>query len=369
MAAPFSRRGFFEALPIRSRIMLMGFIFFIFAPAAILLISPFKYDRSALCLTTYALMGGLTAIGYAYSFLHDYRVLAAVVPAQALWFIIPLWFPQDFRAGFTPSMHGALLVAMIVTAYVLFIIFFQNEGVRTIRMQTELSLARQIHTTLIPPIVGKFGRIELYGHSVAGAEMGGDLIDLVERDGMADVLIADVSGHGVKAGVIMAVVKSAFRTRQRSQCRLDELYRDVNAVVCELASSGMFVTAASLRFQEDGNAVFCGAGHGPILHFRMETRGVDSLESQSPPLGVLKDEPFTATPLACRTGDVFLMMTDGLYEVFSGAGSMLGQGPIGRMFQESAGLPLVDVYETIMGAVRSYGKQSDDQTLLLIRVL
>ena len=116
MAAPFSRRGFFEALPIRSRIMLMGFIFFIFAPASILLISPFKYDRSVLCLTTYSLMGGLTAIGYAYSFLHDYRVLAAVVPAQALWFIIPHWFPQDFRAGFTPSMHGALLVAMMALA-------------------------------------------------------------------------------------------------------------------------------------------------------------------------------------------------------------------------------------------------------------
>jgi serine phosphatase RsbU (regulator of sigma subunit) len=368
MAVQLTRRGFFAALPIRSRIMLMGFIFFIFAPASILFISPFKYDRSILCLATYALMGGLTAIGYAYSFLKDYRMLAAVVPAQALWFIIPHWFPQDFRAGFTPSMHGALLVAMIVTAYVLFIVFFQNEGIRTIRMQTELALARQIHTTLIPPIMRRTGRLELFGHSVAGAEMGGDLIDVVERDGTADVLIADVSGHGIKAGVIMAVVKSAFRTRQRSECELDALYRDVNAVVCELAGAGMFVTAATLRFPPEGCAIFCGAGHGPVLHYRARTKTIEFLESQSPPLGVLKSEPFVVCSIECSTGDVLLMMTDGLFEVFSSKGLMLGQEPIAQLFQRAANQPLPALYESIMSAVRSHGAQSDDQTLLLIKI-
>lgn len=364
-----SRRGFFTALPFRSRIALMGFIFFIFAPASILVISPFKYDRSFLCLAAYALMGGLTAVGYAYSFLHDYRMLCVVIPSQVLWFVIPHWFPQDFRTGFTPSLHGALLIAMIVIAYVLFVVFFQREGVRTIRMQTELSLARQIHSTLIPPIVGSFGRLELYGRSLASAEMGGDLIDIINGPAATDVMIADVSGHGVKAGVIMAVVKSAFRTRLRSDCELDALYRDVNAVVCELAGAGMFVTAATLRFRPDGHAVFCGAGHGPILHYRSAARKLDMLESESPPLGVLDSVPFTARNVDIQPGDVFLFMTDGLTEVFSNQGTMLGQEPIEQVFKQSANRPLADAYSTIMEMVQAYGPQSDDQTLLLARIL
>ncbi len=84
MGVQVSRRGFFAALPIRSRIMLMGFIFFIFAPASILVISPFKYDRSFLCLAVYALLGGLTASGYACSFLADLRLLIVVIPSQVL---------------------------------------------------------------------------------------------------------------------------------------------------------------------------------------------------------------------------------------------------------------------------------------------
>ncbi len=199
--------------------------------------------------------------------------------------------------------------------------------------------------------------------------MGGDLIDVVLHDGAVDVLIADVSGHGIKAGVIMAVVKSAFRTRLRSECDLDALYRDVNGVVCDLAGAGMFVTSATLRFKPDGIAVFYGAGHGPILHYRTTTRTCDSLESHSPPLGVLEDEPFSAKTIKCQPGDVFLLMTDGLPEVFSSKGAMLGEAPIERLFEQLADRPLADVYAAIMDKVQTHGPQSDDQTLLLAKVL
>jgi len=369
MTKGISRRGFFAALPVRSRVMLMAFVFFIFAPASILVISPFKHDRSLLCLATYALMGGFTAAAYAYSFLADLRFLFLVIPAQALWFIIPGWFPQDFRTGFTPSFHGGILIAMIVLAYVLFVVFFQHEGVRTIRMQTELSLARKIHSTLIPPLEGLFGRLEVYGRSTPGAEMGGDLIDLVQRDGSVDVLIADVSGHGIKAGVIMAVVKSAFRTRLRTGCELDTLFADVNAVVGELAESGMFVTASAMRFGGAGEALFCGAGHGPLLHYQTASRSIARIECESVPLGVLEDERFATKPIMCGPGDLFLLMTDGLTEVFSPRGRMLGDQPIEDVFRGAADRPLTEIYDKVMGLVQNHGPQSDDQTLLLVRVL
>lgn len=366
MASDSTRRQFFAALPLRSRITLMAFIFLIFAPASVLIISPLRYERSFLCLGTFALLGGLTAAGYAYSFLHDRRALFVVIPSQALWFIIPFWFPRDFRTGFTTSIEGAILVAMIAGAYVLFVLFFQREGVRTIRMFTELSLAKQIHSSLIPPVDTKIGRLEIFGRSIAGAEMGGDLIDVVHRDGATDIIIADVSGHGVRAGVVVAMVKSAMHTRLRQPCELGGLFRDLNEVVCELASAGMFVTAAAIRFAQ-AHPGFCGAGHGAILHYLAANKSLRFLESDSAPLGVLPGEEFKEQSIAVQSGDVFLMMTDGLTEVFGRGGAMFGQAPIEALLREMGDRPLAEIYDATMKAVSDFGPQSDDQTLLLVR--
>jgi serine phosphatase RsbU (regulator of sigma subunit) len=236
-------------------------------------------------------------------------------------------------------------------------------------MQTELALAQDIHATLIPPITRTTRRLELLGRSIAGAEMGGDLIDVVERDGRTDLFIADVSGHGVKAGVIMAVVKSAIRTRHRTAETLDELFRDVNAVVGELAGRGMFVTAACLRVEQDGRASFCGAGHGPVLHLRATDGRVEAVESEHLPLGVIGGEIYESKSLLLGAGDVLLFMTDGLTEVFDRAGKMFGQPPIERLLAAHGRRPLAELYDVIMSAVRAHGPQADDQTLLLARLL
>jgi serine phosphatase RsbU (regulator of sigma subunit) len=129
----------------------------------------------------------------------------------------------------------------------------------------------------------------------------------------------------------------------------------------------MFVTGAAVRLEGD-RGEFCGAGHGPILHYSEESGALELLESESPPLGVVEDEVFAARSVSFRTGDVFLLMTDGLTEVFASNGSMLGQAPIERLLCSLADRPLSEIYAGIMAAVQSYGRQSDDQTLLLMRV-
>ena len=70
------------------------------------------------------------------------------------------------------------------------------------------------------------------------------MLDVVEEGGRTDVFVADVSGHGVRAGVVMGMVKSAIRTRLRAGGAVDEVLRDVNEVIYELTSPELFVTAA-----------------------------------------------------------------------------------------------------------------------------
>lgn len=358
----------FQSLSVWSLVKLLGFVFFVFAPAAILVISPFSPQRSWAAILAFAGFGGLTAVGWLAAFTLNRRLLFLLIPSQAFWFYLPLLFPRDFRTGFTFSVEGSLCIAMIVAGYLLFVSFVRTEGLRTARMQTELALARQIHANLIPPISQTTTQLELYGRSMASTEMGGDLIDLIEGGGQTDLLIADVSGHGVKAGVIMAVVKSAVRTRRRTASSVHEMFRDVNQVVGELAGPGMFVTAACVRLNGRGVAEFCGAGHGPILHFRHADGSIAAVESEHLPWGVLENEEYATREVRLGAGDVLLFMTDGLTEVFDGRGRMLGQAQIEGLLRDHAALPLDQLFERIMGFVAGYGPQGDDQTLLLARV-
>ncbi len=361
--------GFFDRLSPLSRLKLLGFVFFTFAPSAILVLSPFSPRRSWLSLAVYAAFGGLTAAGWLYATAINRKALWILIPSQAFWFYLPRLFPKDFQTGFTLSIEGCMCIALIVTGYVLFVMFIRTEGTRAVRMQAELDLAQQIHETLIPPIDLTSDRLEVFGRSVAGAEMGGDLIDVVERDGSTDIFIADVSGHGVKAGVVMGVVKSAMRTRLRAGGGVGELLRDVNAVICELTVPEMFVTAACLRVQGGGQAVFCGAGHGPVLHKRHASCDVVEIESGQLPLGIIETEHYEGRSVPLDRGDVLLFMTDGLTEVFDGTGRMFGQAPIERILAIGGQRTLSELYEEVLAAVRAHGPQSDDQTLLLVRVL
>ncbi len=362
------RSDFYRSLSPRARLTLLGAVFCIFAPLAILVLSRFADRRSLIVLLLWAALGGLTATGWAYAFMRSRKVLWVLLPGQLLWFAIPMIFHEDFRTGFTLSPEGIGCVLLIVGGYVLFVSFIRGEGTRRIRMQVELRLAQQIHESLIPAISRITAQLELFGRSLASSEMGGDLLDVVEEGGTVGVYIADVSGHGVRAGVLMGMTKSAIRMKLRASDALGDLLTDVNHVICDLASSGMFVTAACLRFDGTSSVGFAGAGHGPVLHFHSATNTLHFLASDHLPLGVAQDETYEDQSIAVTSGDAFLLMTDGLTEVFDRQDRQLGQEAIEAEFLRNAALPLPDLYAAIMEIVAQHGPRSDDQTLLLIRV-
>ncbi len=368
MKADAERSSLYRSLSVWARLTLLGAVFFTFAPLGILVISPFAERRSLIVLFLWAAMGGFTAAGWAFAFMRSRKILWMLLPSQLLWFVIPLVFRADFRSGLTLSLEGFGCVALIVGGYVLFVRFIRGEGARRIRIQAELQLAQQIHASLIPSVSRTTAQLELFGQSLASSEMGGDLMDVVEEDGKVGVYIADVSGHGVRAGVLMGMTKSAIRMKLRASDAIGDLLTDVNRVICDLASPGMFVTAACLRFDGSSTAGFAGAGHGPVLHFQAVSRTLHQLESEHLPLGVTQDETYDRKAVAIASGDVFLLMTDGLTEVFDRQGRPLGQEAIEALFIRNASLSLPDLYAAIMDVVTRHGPRSDDQTLLLARV-
>ena len=180
--------------------------------------------------------------------------------------------------------------------------------------------------------------------------------------------VADVSGHGVPAGTLMAGLKSAARMGLRAPASISELLEDLNAVLLEIARPNMFATAAGLRLPTKGDATYALAGHLPVLHLRASTRAVDRLTNGQVALGILAGAAYSETAVTLREGDTLALVTDGLTEVEDRGGRELGLDGIEAVLRAQGDEPLDRLLDAILAAAREQGPQLDDQTVLLVRI-
>jgi phosphoserine phosphatase RsbU/P len=296
----------------------------------------------------------------------------------ALQFFLEYWRhriqgPPRSLAGETGILQHQLVVlgmgAMlsIILGYLLLILFVRRLGMSYFRVQAEVKLAGEIHAALVPAIQKRTGQFEFYGISQPSGEVGGDLVDVTETQDKWTGYIADVSGHGVSSGVLMAMFKTAMRTRLQEGDSPAQALDGVHRALFPLKPSNMFVTVAALQSNGANQIHFASAGHPPVLHYHRISRSITEYPPNDAPLGLLDGQKFSESTIESSPGDVFLILTDGLSEVFDRHGKELGIEPIRSAFAEHAELPLPDMVARLRAVARDFGAQSDDQTVLLAR--
>jgi serine phosphatase RsbU (regulator of sigma subunit) len=371
-----SRRGdWWSSIPAASYAVFLGAVFLMFLPAGLLGdVVSLGAGPSARVAASMMASGGL-AVGYVAASRRPRWLLVVV----AVHLLVVTRFDRVFAPGTLPLSGAALearlrtetniVVVSLSASFVLLSQFVRQEGTRYVRAHTEIALARDIHRLLVPPISRRVGRFEFCGSSVSSGEVGGDLVDLVESDGRWIAYVADVSGHGVGAGLLMGMVKSAARTELRRPQPMERLLGSLDRVLIDLKKPEMFVTFAGIQFDGAAELQFSVAGHLPILHYRRSAAAVDELSLQQVPLAMFGERSFAASRTTCAPGDLFVILTDGLTEVFDRRDREFGLDGVKDLVRAHALEPLRDLQDTLLAAARAHGPQLDDQTLLLIRVL
>jgi serine phosphatase RsbU (regulator of sigma subunit) len=202
---------------------------------------------------------------------------------------------------------------------------------------------------------------------VPSGEVGGDLVDVVAIEGDWLGYVADVSGHGVASGVVMAMVKSGARMHLRRELDVARLASELNEVLCTLLEPDMFVTAALVLGRTDGRLDIASAGHPPVLRVGAADRRPEPLISSGVALGVMPGQLFLKREVVAVKGDVFLLLTDGFTEVFDEADEEFGMTRVEQIVAERVDDPLEAIADAVASAVRAHGAQMDDQTILLAR--
>lgn len=306
--------------------------------------------------------------------------LRRLVPVLLLMTLVGVWLAVriSFHSPAPPDMEAmkrrvvfdatGILVGTVF-GYRFLVDFIRTEGVATVRMQTELALAHGIQATLVPTLSFRVDRFEVYGQSIPSTEMGGDLIDAVESDGTLLTYVADISGHGLAAGQLMGMLKTAIRVSLQFRQQPTAVLESADRVLPAVKEPNMYATLALLYFDGSSEAEYSLAGHPPILHYREPTGDVARLAMEQFPLGLMPGGRYSSRRVRYSPRDLFLMMTDGISEVPDANDDEFGLDRLEQLLRENAGQPLPQLWELIMGEVKRHGVQQDDQTLLLLRVL
>ena len=199
-------------------------------------------------------------------------------------------------------------------------------------------------------------------------EVGGDLVDFVATAAGWWGCLADVSGHGIKAGVLMGNLKTALRLGLGEGHSISAMLGRANRVLPAVKETEMYATVAAVRHTGAGLIEYALAGHLPILHYHGARKLVSRCRMEQFPLGLIPACKYESATVACEAGDLFALLSDGIVETENAIGSEFGLERIERILMDDGAHPLKDIAKTIMSEVAAFGIRRDDQSLLLIRM-
>ena len=238
--------------------------------------------------------------------------------------------------------------------------------------ERELEIARQVQVRLFPQTRPVMRTLDYAGGCAQARHVGGDYFDFLPiAEGRLALVVADTSGKGMGAALLMALLQANLRAQHRAApSDLPGLLAAVNRQFYENSGDNQYATLVLLDYADDGRRLrVVNCGHFPAYLLRADG-GVEALESTATVLGLF---PEWTTPVEERTlapGDQIVLYTDGVIEARNTAGEEFGHDRLFDIIRASAALPVEKAVTAIHEAVRAFcgGHPEDDVTVVLARV-
>ncbi len=242
------------------------------------------------------------------------------------------------------------------------------------RLDEEVALAREIQMSTLPTEMPQVQGYDVHGQFIPASHAGGDLFDLVILGGKLFILMGDATGHGFGPALSATQMQAMLRVAFRCGADLNEAYRHVNNQLEEDLPDDRFITAF-MGFLDPGEhrVRFHSGGQGPILHFKADGEHCEWHRPTTFPVGILElDDAGETQTLAMDSGDVLVLLSDGIFEYENRQGAQFGEERVSQLLKYHHRLPAAELARQILNAVFEHGKgvtQEDDITLVLVRRL
>lgn len=235
------------------------------------------------------------------------------------------------------------------------------------RQRSEADIASRIQQGLLSPNYAYLRNCGIKAVMKPAKSVGGDLYDYFELDeSRTMIVVADVSGKGIAAAILMAIVLTLIRQYAKIGYGPSDILKNVNLTLSEENSNLMFVTAfVAIYNSATGKLTYSNAGHN--LPYLIHNGPVRLEASGGTPLGLFADEEYEDAEVEMADGDSVFLYTDGVTEAVNGNGEFYGTDRLEKVLKETSGTIKKYYVEAVEESLRSFAgetEQNDDITML-----
>ncbi len=259
-------------------------------------------------------------------------------------------------------------------------------GLRTLlKLERDMQLARKIQRDTIPVHLPQSPKYQLACWSEAADETGGDTYDVIGihhatqqltgADQQADALLfmlADAAGHGIGPALSVTQVRSMLRMAARMGSDAAAILQHMNQQLCADLHDGRFVTLWLGALDTKAHQLMSfSAGQAPLFFYQAKKQDVTILQADNPPLGIMRDLDYSAhTTHKMKQGDMFVVMSDGIYEAVNASGEAFGAPRVMDIIKQCATKHPDELLKQILLQLRQFNhfaNAADDQTIIIIK--
>jgi sigma-B regulation protein RsbU (phosphoserine phosphatase) len=239
------------------------------------------------------------------------------------------------------------------------------------RLEEQLNIAREIQRSFLPYHDPKIPGYDIAGKNISSGQVGGDYYDFIRIvDSHLGVAVGDVSGKGIPAALIMASFRASLIAEIRNNYSIRTICQKVNSLMYESLEPGNYVTAV-YGVLDSRNHIFTFSNCGHNLPILLRATGeVEHLREGGPILGVSPDAVYEERALVVNPGDLMVLYTDGVTEVFNEQGEEFGLDRLVKVIQENKKNSSEQIEAAIYDAVKAFASEShlwDDLTMVVIK--
>jgi sigma-B regulation protein RsbU (phosphoserine phosphatase) len=274
-----------------------------------------------------------------------------------------------FFASLGPPGEDSGIGFFIVSFAVLFILLFMELRDK-LDLKGDLEIAREIQAGLVPAGEFRQNGISINSYMRPANTVGGDYYDIIDlSEERVGIVIGDVSGKGMPAALLMALMQGSLRTLISAGLRGPELISKLNVYLCANTPLDRLITLFYGEMNTStGELRYVNAGHNSPVLVR-SNRQLDRLQATAMVLGVDRNVAFEAKTVGLNPGDRLLLYTDGISEAFNANEEEYGEARLTAFLQAQSQISSRDLIDRLVSDVLAFcepAKPHDDMTLMFI---
>lgn len=248
-----------------------------------------------------------------------------------------------------------------------------GESLERIRLQEEVSMARQIQIDLLPKEPPQIPGASLAAYSMPSRTVGGDFYDFLPLDdnGRIGIVIADASGKGMPAALLIAQIQAIIRSEAANRNAIDTMLCNMNKQIALSTSSEKYVTMFYAEYDPHSCILrYANAGHNYPLVVR-ESGEVIPLIDGGPIIGAFAEMSYQSRTIQLGSNDLLFLFTDGLSEAMDPNGQEYGEERLIRLLTHNRHLQTNEILACVMSDVASHDNSNppqDDTTIIVLKL-